>query len=123
MKRKFKQLPLPLEDLKDTAILNWIKESNRDKHFKYALLTSIPVVLFFTFISFIMYKEDLILQNYVMISLATLFGYGCLGAGMEFKDKQYGNKFDYLDLIATVLGAIPMLILILIPVLIFYFNN
>ena len=42
---------------------------------------------------------------------------------MEFKDRQYGNKFDYLDLIATILGAIPMLILILIPVLIFYFNN
>lgn len=48
---------------------------------------------------------------------------GPLGAGMEFKDRQYGNKFDYLDLIATILGAIPMLILILIPVLIFYFNN
>ena len=32
-------------------------------------------------------KEDLALQNYVMISLSTLFGYGCLGTGMEFKDK------------------------------------
>lgn len=104
-------------------LTGWLKESNRDKHFKYALLTSIPVVLLFTFISFIMYKEDLALQNYVMISLSTLFGYGCLGTGMEFKDKQYGNKFDYLDLIATVLGVIPMLILILIPIIIFKLNS
>lgn len=33
------------------------------------------------------------------------------------------NKFDYLDLIATVLGAIPMLILILIPIIIFKLNS
>lgn len=101
----------------------WMQVSNREKHFYYAFKTSIPVVLIFTFISFMMYKEDLALQNYVMISLATLFGYGCLGAGMEFKDKQYGNKFDLLDLLATVLGAIPMLILILIPIIIFKLNS
>lgn len=30
-----------------------------------------------------------------------------LGIGMEFKDKEHGGKFDYLDLLATVLGGIP----------------
>lgn len=98
----------------------WMQVSNREKHFYYAFKTSIPVVLFFTFISFIIYKEDLALQNYIMISLSTLFGYGCLGAGMEFKDKQYGNKFDLLDLLATVLGALPSLLVVFIPTLIFY---
>ena len=25
---------------------------------------------------------------------------------MEFKDKQYGNKFDWLDVAATIIGGI-----------------
>ena len=29
-----------------------------------------------------------------------------LAVGMEFKDKMYGNKWDWLDLIATVLGGL-----------------
>lgn len=72
--------------------MSWIKESNRDKHLLYA----IPCGLIGTI----------------------LFVLG-LTIGMEFKDKQWGGKFDYLDLLATVLGgligqAIQLLILILI---------
>lgn len=72
--------------------MSWIKESNRDKHLLYA----IPCGLIGTI----------------------LFVLG-LAIGMEFKDKQWGGKFDYLDLLATVLGgligqAIQLLILILI---------
>jgi len=33
-----------------------------------------------------------------------LFGAG-LACGMEFKDKQYGNKWDWLDLSATLIGS------------------
>lgn len=55
----------------------WILESNRQKHFLYA----IPCALLFTI----------------------LFG---LALGMEFKDKFYGNKLDWLDLLATILGGI-----------------
>lgn len=72
--------------------MSWIKESNRDKQLLYA----IPCGLIGTI----------------------LFVLG-LAIGMEFKDKQWGGKFDYLDLLATVLGgligqAIQLLILILI---------
>ena len=30
----------------------------------------------------------------------------CYAAGMEFKDKAYGGKWDWLDLLATILGGI-----------------
>lgn len=59
--------------------MNWLKESNRDKHLLYA----IPVGFVFTI-------------------LAVL---GC-ALGMEFKDKQYGNKFDWLDVAATMIGGL-----------------
>lgn len=57
----------------------WLKESNRDKHLLYA----IPIGFVFTI-------------------LAVL---GC-AFGMEFKDKQHGGKFDWLDVTATMIGGI-----------------
>lgn len=57
----------------------WLTESNRLKHLLYA----IPCA----FIGTIM----------VVVGLA---------AGMEFKDRMYGNKWDWLDFIATILGGI-----------------
>lgn len=59
--------------------MSWLSESNRMKHLKYA----IPVALIFTILC--------------VLGLAT---------GLEFKDKQYGNKFDWLDWAATMLGGI-----------------
>jgi len=59
--------------------MSWITESNRMKHFMYA----IPIGLVFTI-------------------LAVL---GC-AFGLEFKDSQYGNKFDWLDITATMLGGL-----------------
>lgn len=58
--------------------MSWLKESNREKHLLYA----IPCGLIGTII----------------------FVLG-LAVGMEFKDKQYGNKFDWLDLAATMIGG------------------
>lgn len=57
----------------------WILESNRQKHFLYAIPCS--------------------------ILLTILFVLG-LAIGMEFKDKLYGNKLDWLDLLATILGGV-----------------
>ena len=57
----------------------WLKESNRQKHLLYA----IPIGLVFTI-------------------LAVL---GC-AFGMEFKDKQYGGKFDWLEIAATMIGGL-----------------
>ena len=60
-------------------VFNWLKQSNRPKHLLYA----IPIGLVFTI-------------------LAVL---GC-AFGMEFKDKQYGGKFDWLDIAATMIGGL-----------------
>lgn len=69
----------------------WLNESNRDKHFFYA----IPIGFFLT--------------------ILCVLG---VAAGMEFKDKQYGNKWDWLDFTATMLGgAIGQLLLVLMIVL------
>lgn len=55
------------------------KESNRNKHFLYA----IPI--------------GLVLTILCVIGVA---------AGMEFKDKMYGNKWDWKDFGFTVLGGL-----------------
>ena len=57
----------------------WLTESNRQKHFLYA----IPIGLVFTILS--------------VLGVAS---------GMEFKDKEYGNKWDWLDWTATMLGGL-----------------
>lgn len=57
----------------------WLKESNRPKHLLYA----IPIGLVFTILA--------------------VLGYAF---GMEFKDKQYEDKFDWLDIAATMIGGI-----------------
>lgn len=58
--------------------MKWLKESNRTKHLLYA----IPI-------------------GFICTILAVL---GC-AFGMEFKDKQYGGKFDWLDISATMIGG------------------
>lgn len=72
--------------------MQWLKESNRYKHLLYA----IPIGLILTILAVI----------------------GC-AFGMEFKDYQYGNKFDWLDILATLIGGVigqllQVLLLILI---------
>ena len=57
----------------------WFKESNRDKHFLYA----IPCGLIGT----------------------ELFVAG-IATGMEFKDKLYGNKWDWIDWLMTMAGGL-----------------
>ena len=57
----------------------WLQESNRQKHLLYA----IPVGFLFTILC--------------VIGVAS---------GMEFKDKQYRGKWDWLDWIATIIGGI-----------------
>lgn len=59
--------------------MKWLKESNRTKHLLYA----IPI-------------------GFICTILAVL---GC-AFGMEFKDQQWGGKFDWLDIAATMIGGI-----------------
>lgn len=57
----------------------WLLKSNRQKHFLYA----IPI--------------GFILTILCVIGIAS---------GLEFKDTQYGEKWDWLDWLATILGGI-----------------
>lgn len=57
----------------------WLTESNRQKHLLYGICVGV-----------------------VFTILAVL---GC-AFGMEFKDKMYGNKFDWLDIAATMIGGL-----------------
>ena len=59
--------------------MSWINESNRMKH----LLYGIPAGALLTI----------------------LFAAG-LAAGMEFKDRSYGNKWDWLDIAASLIGGL-----------------
>ncbi|MBO6232511.1 MAG: hypothetical protein J6N78_00360 [Clostridia bacterium] len=60
-------------------MFKWFIESNRYKHFLYAM----PIGMIFSW----------------------LCALG-LASGMEFKDKMYGNKWDWLDWLCTVIGGI-----------------
>ena len=57
----------------------WLLKSNRQKHFLYA----IPI--------------GFILTILCVIGIAS---------GLEFKDTQYGKKWDWLDWLATILGGV-----------------
>lgn len=70
----------------------WLTESNRQKHFLYA----IPIGFLFT--------------------ILCVLG---VASGLEFKDKQYGNQWDWLDWSATMLGG---LVGQLIQIIIIYYN-
>ena len=77
-------------------MISWFKESNRDKHFLYA----IPVGFIFT--------------------ILCVLG---LASGMEYKDKLKGGIWDWKDWWATILGGsvgqILQILLIWIILLIF----
>lgn len=72
--------------------MNWITESNRQKHFWYAIPCGFLLTILF------------------------VAGLAC---GMEFKDRCYGGKWDWLDILATILGGIvgQMLQVLLIVIL------
>ena len=72
--------------------MKWLKESNRTKHLLYA----IPI-------------------GFICTILAVL---GC-AFGMEFKDKQWGGKFDWLDIAATMIGGAIGQLLQVILILLF----
>lgn len=58
---------------------NWFTSSNRWKHFALA----VPLGLAFTLLCVL----------------------GC-ASGMEFKDRQWGGRWDWLDWLATMLGGL-----------------
>ena len=69
--------------------MSWITKSNRLKHFIFA----IPIGFFFT--------------ELCVLGVAS---------GMEFKDKSWGGKWDWLDWLATMLGGLVGQLLALVLV-------
>ena len=86
-------------------LTGWLNEGNRDKHLGYGALCAILILLLSVFI--------LTLQLSVTItsSIFTLMIVGSLATGMEFKDKMWGGEFDWLDLLATII--LPIIIVII----------
>lgn len=85
--------------------LGWLKVSNRPKHMKAGMLVYIAMLAVCLMLS-------ISLPPSVLISfIATCI----VAVSVDYKDKLYGNKFDWLDVAATVLlpGVITLIILIL----------
>lgn len=59
--------------------MSWLTESNRWKHFVWA----VPIGAVFT--------------------ILCVLG---VASGMEFKDREWGGRWDWLDWIATMLGGV-----------------
>lgn len=78
-------------------ISNWLKESNHDKH----LIAGFIIFIISLLLSYSLTKNDyatLIISNFVVAA--------CM-ATAEYKDKLYGGKFDWEDILA---GMIPSII-------------
>ena len=72
----------------------WLTESNRQKHFLYAITVGF------------------------LFTILCVLG---VASGLEFKDKQYGNQWDWLDWSATMLGGLVGQLLQIIVILLNYF--
>ena len=64
---------------KEQRMMSWIRESNRMKHLLYAIPAGVLLTILFV---------------------------AGLAAGMEFKDRAYGNKWDWLDIATTLIGGV-----------------
>lgn len=73
--------------------MSWITESNRQKHFKYAIVCGFVGTF--------------------------LFALG-VAMGLEYKDYAYDNKWDWLDIAATLLGGLVGQLLQLLLLLLIY---
>ena len=72
-------------------IISCLKESNRWKHLLGGFFVSLITNIIFANITS------------VVIGIYCSF---CCAASLELKDKQYGNKIDWIDLVLTVVGGI-----------------
>ena len=59
--------------------MNWLKKSNRPKHILYGFIGALIGTILFT---------------------------AGLAVGKEYADKKWGGEFDWLDILATLLGGI-----------------
>lgn len=77
-------------------IKNWFNESNRKEHMYLGTVIYIISLLFCLILS-------ISIINCAIISTYTVLG--CM-VSVEYKDKLYGNKFDWLDIISGMIFPI-----------------
>ena len=85
--------------------LGWLKDSNRPKHMKAGMLVFLAML-----------AVCLILGVDLASSAVISFFATCIVAvAVDYKDKLYGNIFDWLDVLATVLtpGVITIVVYII----------
>ena len=73
--------------------LGWLKDSNRPKHMKAGMLVFIAMLA-------------VCLTLVVGLSPSTVIAFVAtviVAVAVDYKDKLYGNTFDWLDVLATVL--------------------
>jgi len=85
--------------------LGWLKDSNRPKHMKAGILVFIVMLV-------------VCLTLGVGLSPSTVIAFvatSIVAVAVDYKDKLYGNVFDWLDVAATVIvpGIVAALLLIL----------
>lgn len=85
--------------------LGWLKDSNRPKHMKAGIL------VFIVMLTVCLTLGVGLSPSTVIAFVATVI----VAVAVDYKDKLYGNVFDWLDVVATVIvpGIVAALLLIL----------
>lgn len=86
--------------------LGWLKDSNRPKHMKAGML------VFIAMLAVCLTLGVGLSPSTVIAFVATVI----VAVAVDYKDKLYGNTFDWLDVLATVLlpGLIAVISILII---------
>lgn len=86
--------------------LGWLKDSNRPKHMKAGIL------VFIVMLAVCLTLGVGLSPSTVIAFVATVI----VAVAVDYKDKLYGNTFDWLDVLATVLlpGLIAVISILII---------
>ena len=86
--------------------LGWLKDSNRPKHMKAGIL------VFIVMLAVCLPLGVGLSRSTVIAFVATVI----VAVAVDYKDKLYGNTFDWLDVLATVLlpGLIAVISILII---------
>lgn len=84
--------------------LGWLKDSNRPKHMKAGML------VFIAMLAVCLTLGVGLIPSTVIAFVATVI----VAVAVDYKDKLYGNTFDWLDVLATVLLPVVITLAVLI---------
>lgn len=84
--------------------LGWLKDSNRPKHMKAGML------VFIAMLAVCLTLGVELIPSTVIAFVATVI----VAVAVDYKDKLYGNTFDWLDVLATVLLPVVITLVVLI---------